>query len=101
MATENPTIGYRLYWRIWLILLVLTVGMIFLDQAPMGRGVVLTILVVAMLTKVALVTGYFMHLRFESLALGLTVAIGLLVTGAVLFLLIVPDAYRILDLSSP
>jgi hypothetical protein len=36
-----------------------------------------------------------MHLRFESKALVLMVVVGLLVTAAVLYVLIAPDAQRI------
>ena len=37
----------------------------------------------------------FMHLRFERASLVVTVVVGLLVTGAILYILIAPEAARI------
>jgi cytochrome c oxidase subunit 4 len=99
MAKEHAPHGYGLYWRIWLILLVFTVAMIFLDQISVPRFLLVTILVAAMLFKATLVAGYFMHLRYERLSLGLSVVFGLLFVGAVLYGLLVPDGVRILALS--
>jgi len=98
-VTEHGSFGYGLYWKIWGILLVMTLGMIFFDQAPVPRVVLVVFLIVAMLVKAALVAGYFMHLRYESVALGLTVVVGMLITGLILFVLIAPDGMRILELS--
>jgi cytochrome c oxidase subunit 4 len=89
-----------LYLKVWLVLLGLTAVMIILDRSPVGTAILRTVLVTAMLTKAGLIAAYFMHLRFERVALVMTVLIGLLVTGAVLFLFIIPDASRILSLST-
>ena len=96
---DHAMASYRLYWIIWAVLLVLTVVMLFLDESPLARNVLIVVLVGAMLAKVILVAGYFMHLRFETFALGVTVIVGLLITGAILFVLIAPDAYHVLELS--
>lgn len=101
MTSEASTPRYGLYWRIWLVLLSLTVLMIFLDSVAMPRGLLVMVLVLAMLIKAGLVAGYFMHLRFEKMALRVSVVVGLLLTAAVLFFLIMPDGYRILRLSAP
>ena len=59
-------------------------------------GVVSTVfMVAAMLTKASIIGGNFMHLKFERSGLVLTVIVGLVVTGAILYVLIVPDAVRI------
>ncbi len=86
--------GYKTYWVIWSFLLVLTVTMLLLDRAPISRFLFVVLMVGVMLTKAALIGGYFMHLRFERLALTLGVAVGLLVNGALLYVLVVPDARR-------
>lgn len=99
MATESHNVSYRTYWSIWGILLVLTVAMIFLDNAPISRPLLFMVLMVAMLFKAALVAGYFMHLRYERLALGVGVFFGLLVLSVVLFVLLIPDGLRIHELS--
>ena len=83
------------YWITWLALLSLTLMMLWLDSAPLARGLFVTAMVAAMLTKASLIAANFMHLRFEHRALVFTIVVGLLVTGAVLYMLIVPDAHRI------
>jgi cytochrome c oxidase subunit IV len=52
-------------------------------------------MLLAMMTKAAIIAGNFMHLRSERLPLVMTVVVGLLVVGAILFALIAPDAVRI------
>lgn len=100
MSTAHAP-GYRTYIRIWLVLLALTVVMLFLDTAPIPRGLLIGVLMVAMLAKAGLIGGWFMHLRFERMVLGLAVFFGLLLNGAILFLLIVPDGLRIFRMVSP
>ena len=101
MTQEESKVGSSPYWRIWFVLLVLTLVMVFIDQSPLTRGVLILVLVGVMLVKVSLIAGYFMHLRFEKLNLILVVLVGLLITGLLLFALIAPDGMRILDLSRP
>lgn len=105
----KPKSGYGIYWRIWLVLLIVTGVMIFVDRptaqalgsADQGQTVLIVILVLAMLLKATLIATYFMHLRYERLFLGLSVLIGLLLNGAILFTLIAPDGYRILEMAAP
>ncbi len=99
MTQEESKVVSSPYWRIWFVLLVLTLVMVFIDQSPLTRGVLILVLVGVMLVKVSLIAGYFMHLRFEKLNLILVVLVGLLITGLLLFVLIAPDGMRILDLS--
>ncbi len=99
MTKKLQEVGYRVYWLTWLALLILTLGMIFLSYAAAPKLILVTLLTLAMFTKAALISGYFMHLRFEKLALVLAVALGMLFTAAALFFLIAPDGVRILKLS--
>ena len=101
MAQDASGVGSSPYWRIWFVLLVLTLVMVFIDQSPLTRNLLVLVLVVVMLVKVSLIAGYFMHLRLEKLNLILVVIVGLLITGLLLFALIAPDGMRILDLSRP
>ena len=94
MAT-NEAHDYKGYWKIWGMLLALTVVMLFLDEAPLPRLIFVVIMVAAMLTKTSLIAGYFMHLKQEHPFLQWTLLIGLLINGAFLFFLIIPDAFRI------
>ncbi len=101
MAQDESKLHSRPYWRIWFFLLALTLMMVFVDQSPISRVALVLILVIAMLSKAALIAGYFMHLRFEKSNLIVIVVIGLLITGFLLFALIAPDGIRALSLSRP
>jgi len=96
---EHPK-GYRLYWVTWGWLLAITIIMLVVDFMHFPRVFLVLALVVFMLVKASMIAGNFMHLRFERLNLIVTVAVGLLVTGAVLFAFISPDGVRVLHLSS-
>ena len=87
--------SYKLYWATWLALLALTVLMLLVDRSPIPRLAFLAVVLSAMLMKASLIGAHFMHLRFERLSLALMVIVGLLMTGALLFVLIAPDAVRI------
>lgn len=99
-VTKEKQTSYKVYWTVWFVLLILTVVMIFIGSASIARAVVVPLLLAAMLMKASLIGGYFMHLRFERLALVLTVVVGILFTAAALYFLIIPDGIRILKLSS-
>lgn len=83
------------YWITWAALLCITLVMLWLDSVEFARPLFIATMVVAMLAKATIISGTFMHLRHEHKAIIATVAFGLLVTGAVLYVLIVPDAKRI------
>lgn len=96
MTDRHPTGRYMLYWIVWGVLLALTLVMMVIGSVTIPKALLLGILLVAMLVKASLIGGYFMHLRFERLSLVISVAAGLLLTGALLFLLIAPDGVRVL-----
>ena len=85
----------RGYWITWSVLLLFTVVMLWADSASIPRLAFVVFMIVAMLTKASIIGANFMHLRSERAGMVLTVVVGLLVTGAVLYVLIVPDAVRI------
>jgi cytochrome c oxidase subunit IV len=85
----------KTYWLTWSVLLVFTVVMLWADTAALPRTFVVVFMIAAMLTKASIIGANFMHLRAERLPLIMTVVVGLLVTGAVLYVLIAPDAARI------
>ena len=85
----------RTYWITWAVLLVFTLAMLWADAASLPRIVFVVFMIAAMLSKASIIGANFMHLRSERLPLVLTVVIGLLVTGSILFVLIAPDAVRI------
>ena len=90
----------RTYWITWSILLVFTVVMLWADSASLPRTAFVVFMLAAMLTKASIIGANFMHLKSERMPLILTVVVGLLVTGGILFVLIVPDAARIHEMVS-
>ena len=102
MATNSQPQAHhhRFYGVTWLALLALTVIMLLVDSSPLPRIALLLVLLSAMRTKAALIGANFMHLRFERPSLVLMVIVGLLITAALLFGLIVPDALRIREMVS-
>lgn len=101
MQARVATAHYGLYWRTWGALLIVTLLMVAVDHAPLARPLLVGVMLGAMLTKAALIAAHFMHLRFERLALTVMIVTGLLVNGAILFVLIVPDAVRLAALATP
>ncbi len=99
MSETHQGHGYRVYWIVWFVLLIVTVGMMFLGTAGLTAFLVL-VLLLGMLLKASLIGGYFMHLRFERASLILMVAVGILATAGVLFFLIAPDGLRVLNSGS-
>ena len=87
---------YRTYWISWGALLVLTALMLLSETAPLYRTVAVGFLVVAMLVKAGVITAWFMHLKFESAALVVSVVGATVLTAAVLFGLIAPDGVSML-----
>jgi len=85
----------KTYWITWGVLLVFTVVMLWADTASIPRLAFVAFMLVAMLTKASIIGANFMHLRSEHPAIVATVVVGLLVTAAILYVLIAPDAARI------
>jgi cytochrome c oxidase subunit IV len=83
------------YWMTWGVLLCITMLMLWLDGVEFARPLFVTTMVVAMLVKATIISGTFMHLSHEHKGIIATVALGLLATAVVLYVLIVPDAKRI------
>jgi caa(3)-type oxidase subunit IV len=93
--------SYRTYWTAWAILLVLTLLMIVTEGASFSRVAIVAFLVSAMLVKAALITGWFMHLRFERAALVVPVVLVTLLTAAFLFFLIAVDGLEMARMAAP
>jgi len=85
----------RTYWITWSVLLVFTVVMLWADSASLPRQAFVVFMLIAMLTKASIIAANFMHLKAERIPLILTVVIGLLGMGTLLWVLIAPDAARI------
>jgi cytochrome c oxidase subunit IV len=87
---------YAALWKVWGLLLVLTLIMVFVDVMGLPRIVLLAILLAAMLTKAFFISSHFMDLKHEKLVVGVSVAFSILFFGAILYALMVPDGIAIL-----
>ena len=85
----------RIYWMTWGVLSMFTVVMLWADAAALPRTAFVIFMIGAMLTKASMIGANFMHLRRESAWMVVTVVVGLLVMGTILYVLIAPDAARI------
>jgi cytochrome c oxidase subunit IV len=92
---------YRTYWITWSVLLALTLTMVALDRAPLPREAFVALVLTAMLVKALLIAAYFMHLRFERWPLVAAIVLGLPINAAILYILIAPDARRLLGMLQP
>ncbi len=88
----EETVSYKVYWSIWVVLLVLTLIMIGVEALSLPAGIGVLVLVGAMMTKATLITGWFMHLKFETRFIMLVLVLGTLLTAAFLVFLLAPDA---------
>jgi len=75
--------NYRVYFKIWGVLLVITLLMVF-TRNP-------TILLAGMAAKATLIALWFMHLKDERKDFIFYVAGSIVIFSAVLFALLVPD----------
>lgn len=101
MSGSGSQAGYKGYWITWGIMLVITGIMLAADSLPWSKALVVGLLMLAMLIKVALIGGEFMHLRFEKPALIWAVAGAILFFSAFLFVLIAFDGIRIQRMLQP
>jgi cytochrome c oxidase subunit 4 len=69
-------VGYATFVKVWLALVVLTLGLVGLSATHVPGLAVLAMLVITP-AKASLVFVYFMHLKYESTALKYMVAIAL------------------------
>lgn len=89
------TASYKVYWKIWVALLVLTLVMIWVEALALPAGIAILALSVAMMTKATLITAWFMHLKYETRFIMLCLVLGTLITAAFLFFLLVPDGIAV------
>jgi len=95
--TETAAKGspYRIYWVTWGILLVITVAMLAAEKFHLPRLFLVLFLITFMLVKATMITGNFMHLRYEQRNLAIIVGAGLLVTSVILFSFITPESWSV------
>ena len=97
----DKAMAVRTYWVSWGTLLVLTMIMLLLEKSGFPRMAAVLFLVAAMLIKATVIGGWFMHLRYERVALVAAIVGSVLALAAILFFLIVPDALNTAKFVAP
>jgi len=97
-AQSNP---YKAYWIAWAILLAITVTMLAAERLGMPRWFLILFLVAFMMVKATMISGTFMHLRYEHRRMALMVALGILLTSLTLFAFITPESWHVRERSAP
>ena len=88
--------GYKGYWILWIVLLMLTVTMIFIGESKMSDAPRVILLLLGSSLKASLIIFFYMHLRFENRNLILIVLIGIFLTSILMFLVPAYDGTQIL-----
>ncbi|SRR5579883_2196984 len=98
VAHVGATIGT--FAKVWIALLALTLGEVFLAYEQVPTMIMLTVLIGLSIIKAALIIAYFMHLKFERLSLFLTL-FPMLIFCIVLMLIFLGDATRLPHMRPP
>ncbi len=101
MSETAPGNPYRIYWVTWAILLVITVAMLAAEAFHMPRWFLVLFLLAFMMVKATMITGTFMHMRYEHRRMAIMVGAGILVTSLILFSFIAPESWHVRDHSNP
>jgi cytochrome c oxidase subunit IV len=88
--------GYKGYWLIWIVLLVVTTTMIFIGDSSIPQAGQAVMLLIGSGIKATLIIFFYMHLRFERFSLMLVVLVGIFVTGILMFVIPAYDGGNVL-----
>ena len=100
MSTHAESVGshgYKGYWLLWIVLLVITVTMIFIGDSPLSKAPQAILLLLGASLKASLIIFFYMHLRFENRNLILLVLLGIFLTGILMFVVPAFDGTQILE----
>jgi len=85
------------YWKIFVVLAVLTIIEVAVAQIPgIAKGLVVSALILLAVVKAACVALFYMHLKYETRVLRLTVALPLAVPPIYALVLVSEAAWRLL-----
>jgi caa(3)-type oxidase subunit IV len=87
---EQHAVSYRLYFKTWLWLLVLTAAALGLGYAPINERLKAFLLICTTLAKILVIASIFMHLRYERINLILLTFVPLIL-AVILFSFTFPE----------
>lgn len=97
-TAHTPHHSNRLYYTVWVGLLILTLVEVILAYQYLSVVTMLILLIGLSFFKAGLIVAYFMHLRFERFNLFLTL-VPATIFCILMLLVFFPDSLRMLDLS--
>ncbi len=100
MSTHPESVGshgYKGYWILWIVLLVVTMTMIAIGDSQLAKASQAVLLLLGSSVKASLIIFFYMHLRFENRNLILLVLIGIFLTGILMFVIPAYDGTNILE----
>ena len=100
MSNATHGTGYGMYWIVWVLLLVLTLIMLGMEFVTLPQWMLLAVLLVAMMVKASVISGYFMHLRYEKKGLIWLVGASIILAGLVMFTIMAVDAVHVFQSSA-
>jgi cytochrome c oxidase subunit 4 len=97
-VTAHPEAPARTFLFVWLWLIGITGVEVFLGYKHIAPLLMLVILVGLSIIKAALIMSYFMHLKFEKLALVFWLVPALVFCICMMLILFFPDSVRLMQL---
>jgi len=92
--------GLRSNLAIWIVLIAITGFQVFLASLRLPPMLLLLILAGLAVVQAGISMSYFMHLRYEKFSLVLWVIPAILIFTAIMLILFLPDAFRLLQMHS-
>jgi caa(3)-type oxidase subunit IV len=83
---------------IWVGLVAITGLEVFLAYEHLNPTVMLTVLVILSVVKAAMITSFFMHLKYEKFGLVLLLIPATIFCLCMMFIFFFPDAFRLLQM---
>lgn len=90
MAEHEHEISYKLYFKTWVWLLVLTGIALGIGYAPINEALKAVLLVGTTLLKILVIAAVFMHLRYERVNL-ILITIAPLILAIIMFAFTFPE----------
>ena len=99
-AHEHAEASTKTYMIVWAVLLLLSAIEVYLGYIHLPVALMLSLLMGLSLVKAGMIIAYFMHLKFETTALVLTLLPMWIIVTCLLFVFF-PDSFRALELRWP
>ena len=100
MNQETHIVSSKTFAAAWVLLIVLALVQLWLSTGFGPSTAKDFVILFFMAIEAYLVCFYFMHLRFENMAMILTVVLGIVLTTLLLYALIMWDGFRIFQLKA-